>query len=129
MCNARFETRATSRRATSRQGFTLLEIIVAVSIIVILASIIVPRFAGSGRRRFELAVDQVGDLLVMFAQRDNIGRHPIGLLHDDQTQQLMLMVLDVEDGSTTEPAEWRQDSLGRLDRRARNSRTGALDGR
>ena len=47
----------------------------------------------------------------MFAQRDNIGRRPIGLRHDDARNWLMLVVLDVEDGGPTGPAEWRHDVL------------------
>lgn len=109
MRSTRSRVRLTTRRPTRREGFTLLEVIVAVSIIAILASIIVPRFAGGSRRQFDLAVDQVGDLLVMFAQRDNLGRQPIGLMHDDDTQVLKLMVLDTIDEDSTGPAEWRPD--------------------
>ncbi len=83
---------------------------VAVLLVALLATMIVPRMTGMDRRTFELAVDQTADLLMMFAQRDNIGQKSIGLWHDYDGRgrnELCLMVLDDEAG--TGESDWRFD--------------------
>lgn len=68
---------ASTRRV--RRAFTLIEIIVVVTILGILSAILVPRITGGSRREFELATDRVADLLLAFAQRDVMGREPLAI--------------------------------------------------
>jgi prepilin-type N-terminal cleavage/methylation domain-containing protein len=97
-------------RPSRRTGFTLLELMVVVVILAVMATLVVPRFTASTRRSFDLAVDQVADLLVVFAQRDNVGSAPVGLQLDPERRRLSVMVLHRldDDGNT---AEWRTDAL------------------
>ena len=86
---------------------------IVVVILGILATLMLPRMTGSQRRRFDLAVDQVADLLLMYAQRGDLGRHPVGLSFDGERDRLMLMALAPIDDSPTSPAEWTIDPLVR----------------
>lgn len=88
---------------------------VVVIILAILASMIVPRVTGAGRREFELAQDRVSDLLMMYAQRDRLGHAPVGLRAervDDATIRLELVLLEAADGDARR-AEWRNDLFAR----------------
>ncbi|MCI0364568.1 MAG: prepilin-type N-terminal cleavage/methylation domain-containing protein [Phycisphaerales bacterium] len=100
-------------RMTSRRGFTLVEVTVVVVILVIMASLIVPRFTGADKRTFKLAVDQVGDLLTMYAQRENLGQKIVGIYHDRGENSLKLMMIDSEAGGLDEYADWREDRFVR----------------
>ena len=82
---------------------------VAVIVLAIIVSITIPRVARTAEREFDNAADRVADLLMMFAQRDNLGQRPVGLYHNHHSERqdwLMLMVLD--DEGSGEPY-WRRD--------------------
>ena len=96
-------------RCTRLRGFTLLEVMVVVLILALLATITVPRVTGMARREFDLAADQVADLLTMFAQRDNLGQRPVGLWYDESRRSLALVVLDVIDPESRTEADWQID--------------------
>jgi prepilin-type N-terminal cleavage/methylation domain-containing protein len=93
----------------SRRAFTLMEIIVVITIIVIMSSLIVPRLSGNEKRQFKVTVDQVGDLLTMYAQRQSLGQKMVGILHDRRVNSLTLMELDDDGGSKDHIANWRVD--------------------
>lgn len=92
-----------------RFAFTLLEIIVVVIVLAILASLTVPRLAGNDRRQFRATVEQVADLLTMYAQREQLGQKAVGILHDAQRNALELLVLDTESGMSGQSANWYVD--------------------
>ena len=99
----------TSSPLKIRDGFTVLEMMIAVIALGIIMAIAIPRVAHTADREFAYAVDQVNDLLIMFAQRDNLGEKPVGLYHDydaDGTSWLLMMILeDPQDGE----GQWRRD--------------------
>jgi general secretion pathway protein G len=86
----------------------LLEVTIVVVIIALLATLIVPRFSGTARREFRLLEEKVVDMLTMFAQREQLGRRPIGLQYDLDRRELMLVVLERGDRSSREN-EWLID--------------------
>jgi hypothetical protein len=87
----------------------LLEVMVVVVILAIMSTMAMPYLTGTTRRTFELCVDQVADLLTMYAQRDNLGQKPVGLWYDAHRRQLELVVLDVDESGFGEDATWRPD--------------------
>ena len=94
-----------------RRGFTLIELIVVMIIMGVMATMIVPRMGGQRSRAFELAADQVADLLTMYAQRDALSSQPAGILHDVQRNAVVLMILDIDPADPDAPREWRPDPL------------------
>ena len=80
-----------------------------VVVLAILATLTVPRISGNEKRQFRLAVDQVGDLLTMYAQRQNLGQKVVGLLHDRSRNWIQLVVLDTEGSATDHVSSWRID--------------------
>ncbi|MHC4992356.1 MAG: pilus assembly FimT family protein [Planctomycetota bacterium] len=92
-----------------RGGFTLLEVMIALVILTVMASIMIPRFgAGLPKREFQLAVDQASDLLTMFAQRQQMQQNPVGIRYDELEHRLKLVILDRESGAEG-PAKWVVD--------------------
>jgi prepilin-type N-terminal cleavage/methylation domain-containing protein len=91
------------------RGFTLVEMIVVMVIIGLLLTMIVPQLTGNPRRQFMLTVDQVGDLLTMYAQREMLGQKIVGISHDKYDNSLVLMTLDSPDLYNTARGEWRRD--------------------
>lgn len=97
-----------SRNAQLR-GFTLLEMLVVVMLIAIMATMIVPRFSGNERRQFQLAVDQVADLLTMYAQRESSGTTSVGLEQDYSRNELAMVILDIDPSRPGAPSAWVRD--------------------
>ena len=96
------------RTGPSRSGFTLIEVIVVVIVIGLLATVLVPRLTSTRKQRFELFTSQVSDLLMMYAQRDNLGRRPIGLRVDtSSTPPTMQVVVRQEDATNSQ--DWTRD--------------------
>ncbi len=100
------------RRAPGHNpGFTLLEVIIVVAVMALLMALTVPRLVRQDRRAMQLAVDRVGDLLTMFAQREQLSGKPAGIWHDAERNWIVLMVLDVNPAEPDEPAAWRPDPM------------------
>lgn len=91
-----------------RHAFTLIEIIVVMVLLAIMASLTVPRMLGNDERQFKLAVDQVGDLLTMYAQRQTLAQKVVGLTHDRSANRLMLVSLDPQ-GDSLSSGNWIVD--------------------
>ena len=104
--------RFSSRFITARvaRAFTMLEVLVTVLIIAIMTTLIVPRIAGNDVRSFKLAVEQVSDLLMMYAQHETLGQKIVGLYHNLDDNSLQLMLLDSQElaGRT---GQWQRDPL------------------
>ena len=98
----------TSRR---HRGFTLAEVLVVAVVMMLLAGLIVPRITGLQGRRNELALEQITDLMTMFAYKESIGDQQVGIWMDPQRDAISLMILDVDPEAPSEPAFWRRDVL------------------
>src|SRR5262245_19676260 len=92
-----------------RRSFTMIEMIVVLLIIAIMATMAVPNLGNTQRREFRLAVDQVADLLTMYAQRESLGEKIVGIQHDTQLGTLQLVVLDYDNTNPGAAANWRRD--------------------
>ena len=103
--------RGTSTTRHSR-GFTLVEVIVVAILLSFAALAVVPSLRANPSARFQLASDQVIDLLSVYALRDRTGNAPVALQRQLEFQgmevvsdRLALLVQDETDGVT----EWRID--------------------
>jgi len=92
-----------------RRGFTLIEVIVVLVIIGVMASAIVPRFAYTTRRSFDHTVEQLADLMTMFAQRDQMSTGPVGIFHDTEANWITLVRLVEEEPGNPRSATWQID--------------------
>jgi prepilin-type N-terminal cleavage/methylation domain-containing protein len=81
----------------NQKGFTLLEMIVVVIVIGIMAAAIIPRLSGSRDREFNLLVDQVADVVLMFAHRSSSSNQPSGLRYDPDLHRFELLAKFKED--------------------------------
>ena len=97
------------RARLERPAFTLIEMIVVLTLLGVLMALAVPRMIDRGRRDLQSAADQVADLLVMFAQRDALAARPVGIWHDAGRNWLVLVTLDVDPAKPDDPASWRPD--------------------
>jgi len=100
-------------RRPARAGFTLIEMIVTLIVLAVLAALTLPRLGGNRDRNFDHVTNQVADLLMMFAQRESLGRRPIGLWHDAVNHRLVLTVVGADDQSTGRQAAWMVDGFVR----------------
>ena len=98
-----------TRSRSRTHAFTMIEMIVVLVILGIMAAMVVPRMLGNSQREFRLAVDQVADLLTMFAQRQNLGQKPVGIFQDRLQNRMALMVMDTDTGGPGQTADWRMD--------------------
>ena len=94
------------------RGFTLVEVIVVAILLSFAALAVVPSLRANPSAKFQLATDQVMDLLSVYALRDRTGNAPVALQRQLDFQgmevvsdRLALLVQDETDGVT----EWRID--------------------
>lgn len=90
-----------------RRAFTLIEVILVCVMMALLAMVVLVRFSGTEGRRFELAVEEIGDLLLMYAVRSEFAEEPVGISSDPERNSLRLMLRRQADESM--PAEWVPD--------------------
>ena len=76
---------------TNQRGFTLLEMIVVIIVIGVMAAMIVPRLSGNRNREFNLLVDQVAAIVLMFAHRSSTSTQPSGSRYDPELHQFELL--------------------------------------
>jgi len=98
-----------TRSSLRTPAFTMIEMIVVLVILAIMAAMVVPRMTGNAQREFRYAVDEVADMLTMFAQRQNLGQKPVGIFQDRGQNSLALMVMDTDAGASEQGAGWRMD--------------------
>jgi prepilin-type N-terminal cleavage/methylation domain-containing protein len=99
--------------APTRAGFTLIEMIVTLIVLAIVSAIILPRLGGNRDREFDLVTDRVADLLMMYAQRESLGRRPIGLWLDAANHRLVLTVVGEDAQAGGRQAAWMLDAFVR----------------
>jgi prepilin-type N-terminal cleavage/methylation domain-containing protein len=95
---------------SNNRAFTMIEMIVVLVLIAILATLTIPRMTGNEQREFKIAVDQVSDLLMMYAQRQNLGQKMVGIYHDRGQNALELVVQDTDGDPTNHYATWKRDT-------------------
>lgn len=92
-----------------RAAFTMVELIVVVVVLAIAAAAIVPRFTGTATQESSNAVDQVAELLRLFAYRQSLGSQQVALWRDGNDGRIHLLVMDVDPADPEAPPEWRPD--------------------
>jgi len=92
-----------------RFGFTLIEIIIVMMVISVMAAIIIPRLSGNQFREFNLSVERVNDVVLMFAHRVSTSNQPAALRYDPQSKQFELLTKKEDDGEFY----WGIDPLAR----------------
>lgn len=96
------------------RGFSLVEVLVAMTILVVLAAVVVPRFGSARRGEAMLAGDQIEDVLRMWAFRSSIGTQQVGIWRNPENGRITIMVRDYAPGADPEAGdlpEWLQDPL------------------
>ncbi|MCH2140714.1 MAG: type II secretion system GspH family protein [Phycisphaerales bacterium] len=85
----------------NRRGFTLIEAIVVTVMVAALAVVLVTRLTGASTRTFDLASEQLGDLVLMYAIRSEFAEEPIGIMVDTERNSVLLMIRrgDRDDGN------------------------------
>jgi prepilin-type N-terminal cleavage/methylation domain-containing protein len=102
--------RATKARR-ARRGFTLLELIVASTILVIITTVALPRFLVVESQREEKAIIAVEDLMRMYAFRNTTGMQQVSLHHDVGARTISLWIMDLNPADLDGPRIWQQDRL------------------
>lgn len=94
-----------------RRAFSLLELIVACSILAIVATMALPRFLVVESQREEKAIVAVEDLLRMFAFRNSAGLQQVSLHYAREKGSLTLWIMDLNPADPEGPRIWQQDRL------------------
>lgn len=97
-----------------KRGFSLLEVIVVSTMLVIISVMAAPRFLVVTKQREEKAIAEVEDLLRMFAFRNGIGAQQIGLHYDQSRAEVSLWILDLNPKDPEGPRVWQQDRLSNV---------------
>ena len=92
----------------TERAFTLIELVVVLAIMGLFAAIALPRLGSHQRRSFDLAVEQVADLLTMYAQRDALSERPAAIWHDAERNWIVLLAMEPI-GTPQDPAQWYPD--------------------
>lgn len=91
----------------NRHAFTLIEMIIVTIVIGIMSAMIIPRLSGNRDRKFNLLVEQVGDVVLMFAHRVSSSNQPAALRFNTTLKQIELLAKVEEDGERF----WNLDPL------------------
>lgn len=91
------------------RGFTLIEAVVAIVILVILTGVIVPRLVGVGSRRAAESVQRVADVLSAAALRQELTSDRLAVEFDSESRSLLVQTLTRASGAPA--AEWRPSPL------------------
>jgi prepilin-type N-terminal cleavage/methylation domain-containing protein len=83
-----------------RGGFTLIELIVVIVVLAIASVAIVPKFTGTARQEADNAVDQVAEIMRLFAYRQSLGSQQVAIWRDGADGRIYLLV---KDGNPEDP--------------------------
>lgn len=89
-----------------RRAFTLIEVLVVVVLIALAAAVTLPRLTGNEGRAARLAVENVADLLTVFAHRESMGHSDIAVGYDPESRAVMLLRLVGDPLSSDNPPNW-----------------------
>lgn len=103
------ERRKTAWREVMRRGFTLLELIVVISILAVVSSVVIPRLRGLSKGKADVAVERLSELLSLFAWRDNAGSQQCAIYMNPDSSAIELWTLEPILNRPTDPAEWMPD--------------------
>ena len=103
------ERRKTAWREVMRRGFTLLELIVVISILAVVSSVVIPRLRGLSKGKADVAVERLSELLSLFAWRDNAGSQQCAIYMNPDSSAIELWTLEPISNRPTDPAEWMPD--------------------
>ena len=111
---ARTKTSSTERRKPAwrevmRRGFTLLELIVVISILAIVSSVVIPRLRGLSKGKADVACERLSELLSLFAWRDNAGSQQCAIYMNPDTGAIELWTLEPNPKRPTKQADWISD--------------------
>ena len=111
---ARTKTSSTERRKPAwrevmRRGFTLLELIVVISILAIVSSVVIPRLRGLSKGKADVACERLNELLSLFAWRDNAGSQQCAIYMNPDSGTVELWTLEINPKRPTESALWVPD--------------------
>ena len=94
-----------------RRAFTIIEVVIVVLVLAVLASVVIPRLGGVGRRTEKLTVDRVGNLLAAFSYRDSMASGSSAIEYDANQHSLILLLLRRDPQSDSEQEIWMRDVL------------------
>jgi type II secretory pathway pseudopilin PulG len=100
---------ARSHARSNRLAFTIVEVLVVVVILVLLATMMVPRLFTNDVRIYRATCEELADMLMMFAQRDALSQQPVGLFYNEDLHQIEVLLYDVDPESYDRTPQWRQD--------------------
>ena len=114
VAKARTKTSLTERRKPAwrevmRRGFTLLELIVVISILAIVSSFVIPRLRGLSKGKADIACERLSELLSLFAWRDNAGSQQCAVYMNPDSSAIELWTLEPNPNRPTDQAEWMPD--------------------
>ena len=111
MTTARHQRPATRNPRRIRRGFSLIELIVACTILVLVGTLALPRFFVVESQREEKIIVAVEDLLRMFAFRNSAGLQQVSLHYVRSQGTLALWIMDLNPQDPEGPRIWQQDRL------------------
>ncbi len=79
------------RTQYARSGFTLIETIVAVTVLAIIVSMLAVRITGTRDKQISLMSDQLSDLLMVYAMRSEHSPNPVGISLDRERMAISLV--------------------------------------
>ena len=103
------ERRKTAWREVMRRGFTLLELIVVISILAVVSSVVIPRLRGLSKGKADVAVERLSELLSLFAWRDNAGSQQCAIYLNPDSGAIELWTLEPIPNRPMDPAQWMPD--------------------
>ena len=114
VAKARTKTSLTERRKPAwrevmRRGFTLLELIVVISILAIVSSFVIPRLRGLSKGKADIACERLSELLSLFAWRDNAGSQQCAVYMNPDSSAIELWTLEPNPNRPTDQADWMRD--------------------
>lgn len=96
-----------SNSHTHPRGFTLLEVIIVAVVLVLLATMIVPRMSKMSQRRNNAAIESAASVVAAFAFHESTGRKQLALSYDSDFRQLELQVLEFDANDSMNRPHWR----------------------